>query len=324
MMPSAKHPHTAESDLARATAMLERLGVNIRAAGATLKPADIAAVMVTANLPPFTGQGSRIDVQVSAMGDAKDLKGGTLLATPLMAADGEVYAVAQGAISVAGFVAAGAASSVTKNTPTNAHIANGAVVEREIPYTLANQSTLRLSLHNPDLTTTRRIATAINGFLGANAATPTDPANVRIALPVSYKGDAVALMTDIEQLRVEPDQPAKVVIDEGSGIIVLGRDVRVSTVAVAQGNLTVRITETPQVSQPGAFAPQGATTQVVNRTAVDVSQDEKRKLAVLPSGVSLQDLVDGLNALGIGPTDIIQILQAIKAAGALQAEIEVR
>ncbi len=304
------------------TAMLERLGTNIR--GSNLNPANVAAVMVMANLPPFATNGSRIDVTVSAMGDATDLNGGSLAVTSLLGADGEVYAVAQGPLSVGGFTAQGAAATVTKNVPTTARIPNGAIIEREIPFSFDGQSTIRLSLFNPDLTTARRVANAINGLLASNAAVAVDPTNVRIELPPAYRGNIVGMMTDVEQLRVDPDLPAKVVIDEASGIIVLGRDVRVSTVAIAQGNLTIKITESPLVSQPGAFAPQGATTQVVPRTTVSVDDDKNKKLAVVPAGVSLQDLVDGLNALGIGPRDMIQILQAIKSAGALQAEIEVR
>jgi flagellar P-ring protein precursor FlgI len=242
----------------------------------------------------------------------------------LLAADGEVYAVAQGPLSVGGFTAQGAATSVTKNVPTTARIPNGAIVEREIPFSFDGQTGIRLSLFNPDLTTARRVANAINSFFGNASAIATDPSNIKIDLPGSYRGNLVSMMTDIEQLRVETDIPAKVVIDEASGIIVLGRDVRVATVAIAQGNLTIKITETPQVSQPGAFAPAGAATTTVARTAVSVTDDKDKKMAVVPAGVSLQDLVDGLNALGIGPRDMIQILQAIKAAGALQAEIEVR
>ena len=304
------------------TAMLERLGTNVR--GANLNTANVAAVMVTANLPPFSTPGSKIDVTVSALGDATDLNGGTLVVTTLLAADGEVYAVAQGPLSVGGFTAQGAATSVTKNVPTTARIPNGAIVEREIPFSFDGQTGIRLSLFNPDLTTARRVANAINGFFGNASAIATDPSNIKIDLPGSYRGNLVSMMTDIEQLRVETDIPAKVVIDEASGIIVLGRDVRVATVAIAQGNLTIKITETPQVSQPGAFAPQGAATTTVARTNVSVNDDKDKKMAVVPAGVSLQDLVDGLNALGIGPRDMIQILQAIKAAGALQAEIEVR
>jgi flagellar P-ring protein precursor FlgI len=300
--------------------MLERLGVNTR--GESVNTKNVAAVMVTANLPPFGAQGTRMDVTISAMGDAKSLQGGTLLVTSLLGADGEVYALAQGPVSVGGFKAEGAASSVTRGVPTSGRIANGGIIEREMHYQLAASPTLRLSLRNPDLTTAQRMAQAINRYLGASAADATDPATIRLTRPDSYRGDIVALLTDIEQLRVEPDLPAKVIIDEQSGVIVMGADVRVSTVAIAQGNLTIRVTETPQVSQPQPFSTQG-TTQVVPRTSIDVDEDTGSRMMILKEGVSLQILVNGLNALGVGPRDMISILQAIKAAGALQAEIEV-
>lgn len=300
--------------------MLERLGVNTR--NGTLKTNNVAAVMVTATLPAFARQGTRIDVTVSALGDAKSLVGGTLLVTPMVGADGEVYSVAQGPVAIAGFAAKGAAASVTKGTPTSGRIASGAIVERELAFRMADMKSVWLALRNPDLTTARRIARAINGFVRTSAATPLDPGTVRINVPPTYPGGPVALLTDVEQLRVTPDQTARVVIDERSGVIVMGENVRISTVAIAQGNLTIRITETPQVSQPNAFSGAG-TTQVVPRSKVDVDEQEERKLAVLKSGVSLQDLVDSLNAMGVGPRDMITILQAIKAAGALQAKIEV-
>jgi flagellar P-ring protein precursor FlgI len=300
--------------------MLERLGINVR--NDTLKTANVAAVMVTATLPPFARAGTRLDVSVSALGDAKSLQGGTLLVTPLVGADGEVYAVSQGTASVSGYVAGGAASQVTKNVPTTARIANGGIVEREIGFELASLQSVRVSLRNPDFTTANRVAQAINGFLGAGAALTLDPATVNITVPAKYRGNVPALLTDIEQLRVVPDQTARVVIDEQSGVIVMGEAVRISTVAIAQGNLTIRITETPQVSQPTPFST-GGTTAVVPRTQVQVDDSQDKKLAVLSSGVTLQELVNGLNAMGIGPRDMISILQAIKAAGALQAEIEV-
>jgi flagellar P-ring protein FlgI len=293
------------------TAMLERLGVNTR--GANLRTANVAAVMVTANLPAFSTQGTRLDVTVSALGDSRSLEGGTLLVTPLLGADGEVYAVAQGPVAVAGFDAAGAAASITRGVPTVGRISNGALIEREIEFTLNDKRSLRLALRNPDFTTAKRIAAAINDFIGLETAEPTDPSTVNLVVPQRYGGNIV-------QLRVEPDQTARIVIDERSGIIVMGRDVRVSTVAVAQGNLTVSISEEPIVSQPAPFS--DGETVVVPRTAVTVTEDEAR-LAVLPEGVTLRELVDGLNALGIGPRDLIAILQAIKAAGALQADIEV-
>jgi flagellar P-ring protein precursor FlgI len=301
-------------------AMLERLGVNTR--GANLRTANVAAVMVTGNLPAFSTQGTRMDVAVSALGDATSLQGGTLLVTPLMGADGEIYAVAQGSVAIAGFSAGGSAASITRGVPTVGRIANGALVEREIPYDLAAESSLRLALRNPDLTTATRIAQAINDFVGARSATATDPGTVQLTLPGGYGGNIVQLLTDIERLQVIPDQIAKVVVDEQSGIIVMGRNVRVSMVAIAQGNLTVMISETPQVSQPQPFS-RGGETKVVPRTEVQVDDENYRRLTVLQESVTLQQLVDGLNALGIGPRDMIAILQSIKASGALQAEIEV-
>ncbi len=301
-------------------AMLERLGVNTR--GANLRTVNVAAVMVTANFPAFGAQGTRVDVTVSALGDAKSLQGGTLLVTPLLGADGEVYAVAQGSVAISGFSAEGDASKVTRGVPTVGRIANGALIEREIDFQFRQLKSLRLALRNPDLTTARRIAAVINDFMGADTAEPTDPSTVTLQIPPRFVGNMIQLLTDIEQLRVEPDQTARVVIDERSGIIVMGKDVRVSTVAVAQGNLTVTITEQPVVSQPNALSPNGQTV-VVPRTGVNVDTQSGNKLALVKEGVTLRELVDGLNSLGIGPRDLISILQAIKAAGALQAEIEV-
>lgn len=361
--------------------MLERLGVNARSSN--LSTANVAAVMVTATLPPFARQGGRIDVQVSALGDAKSLLGGTLLVTPLLGADGEVYAVAQGSVAVGGFSAQGQAASITKGVPTSGRIADGALVEREVGFKLSKMHTVNLLLRNPDFTTARRIADVINAHLNMQIARPTDPATVVLTVPPSMKGDVDDLLTDIEQLMVEPDQPARVVIDEQNGIIVMGENVRISTVAVAQGNLTVRINETPQVSQPAAFAPAGqpttftplagagvvpasptglppqpsvpnsfqpysspqpnnpalpgpvgnagvqfapgggGSTVVVPRTTVQVDEQSQNRMAVMPAGVTLQELVNNLNALGVGPRDMISILQAIKAAGALQADLEI-
>jgi len=300
--------------------MLERLGVNTR--GETMQTKNTAAVMVTANLPAFSAQGSHIDVTVSAVGDAKSLQGGTLLVTPLFGADGNIYALGQGSVSVGGFTAQGQGASVTRGVPTAGRIANGAIIEREVGYKLADQNSLRLSLRNPDLTTATRIASAVNHYLGGMIATTDDPATVKLVVPASYPNGVIGLLTDVEQLKVDPDEPAKVVIDEDSGVIVMGSDVRISTVAIAQGNLTIRVTETPVVSQPQPFSNTGTTT-TVPRTQIEVDEGKGNKMAVLTDGVSLQKLVDGLNALGVGPRDIISILQAIKAAGALQADIQV-
>jgi flagellar P-ring protein precursor FlgI len=299
--------------------MLERLGVNTRDQERQLDTRNVAAVMVTANLPPFARPGSRIDISVSALGDSTNLTGGTLLVTPLLGADGEVYAVAQGAVATGAISARGAGTSVTRGVPTSGRIANGAIVEREVPFALAGRDRVRLSLRNPDLTTARRIAQAINRSQRGELAAATDSRTVTVSLGGR---SPVAFLSAIEQLRVVPDQIARVVIDEASGTIVMGSNVRVSTVAIAQGNLTIRVTETPQVSQPNALA--GGETVVVPRTSVEVDDQGNRRLGVLPQSVTLQDLVRGLNSLGVGPRDLITILQAIKASGALQAELEVR
>jgi flagellar P-ring protein precursor FlgI len=300
--------------------MLNRLGVQTTDNGLDSK--NVAAVMVTTNMPPFSRQGSRIDVTVSALGDSSSLLGGTLLVTPMLGADGEVYAVAQGQLAVGGFSAQGNAETVVKGVPTSARIANGAIVEREVAFEIGDMDVVKLSLKNPDFTTARRIAQAINAFLGTSAARPSDPKTVQLQVPDTYRRNVVNLLTDVEQLRIEPDQMARVLIDEQSGTIVMGENVRISTVAIAQGSLTIRITETQQVSQPGPFAEVGDTT-TVDRTDIQVDEGDNKRLTVFNDGVTLQDLVNGLNALGIGPRDMITILQAIKAAGALQAEIQV-
>jgi flagellar P-ring protein precursor FlgI len=337
--------------------MLERLGVNTRDLATSMRTKNLAAVMVTASLPPFARQGTKIDVSVGALGDAQSLLGGTLLVTPLLGADGEVYAVSQGSIAVSGFTASGNAQTITRGTPTSGRISNGAIVERETGFALASLKSINLALRNPDLTTARRMAQAINTFAKQPIANSLDPGTVLINLPAGRENDVVGLMTDVEQLLVEPDTTARVVIDEKSGTIVMGDKVRISTVAIAQGQLTIRVTETPQVSQPNAFSGfsgsisgtggaggaggagaaggaggaglptgltiPGAQTVTVPRTDIQVDNSDQKRLAVLPNTVTLQELVNGLNALGIGPRDLITILQTIKAAGALQAEIEV-
>ena len=300
-------------------AMLERLGVATR--GNKLNTKNVAAVMVTATLLPFARQGSRIDVAVSALGDAKSLLGGTLLVTPLLGADGEAYAVAQGALSTGGFEAQGDAETVTRGVPTAARIPAGAIIEREVQFALDDMTQVRVALRNPDFTTAERIAGAINGRLGAATARALDPATVVLPVPAAYGGWVAQLLTEIEQLPIVPDTVAKILIDERSGIIVMGENVKISRVAVAQGNLTVRVTETPQVSQPNPLA-DGRTVEVP-RTSIEIDDQSGNRMMALEPGVTLGDLVDGLNALGVGPRDLIGILQAIKAAGALQAEIEV-
>lgn len=301
------------------TAMLERLGVST--SGGALNTRNVAAVMVTANLPPFSSQGSRIDVTVSALGDARSLAGGQLLVTPLMGADQQVYAVAQGPLAIGGFAAQGASgSSVTRGVPTVGRVASGAVVEREINFDIAAQQELRLALRNPDFTTAQRMAATINSSVGGEVAHASSPGTVVLHRPDGYSGDMVSLVGQIENLEVTVDTPARIVIDESSGIVVMGENVRVSTVAIAQGNLTISISEDPFVSQPAPLS-HGQTT-VTPQSNVHVDEDQGG-LVVVPGGVPLRQLVNGLNALGVTPRDMISILQALKAAGAIQAEIEV-
>ena len=299
--------------------MLDKIGINAR--DGQLKAKNVAAVMVTANLPAFARQGSRIDVMVSALGDAKNLQGGTLLATPMQGADGEIYAVAQGQIAVGAVSARGTNASVVKGVPTAGRIASGAIVENEIPFDLDSLNTIRIALRNPDFTTSRRVADAINAMLGTTAAQALDPATISLDIPKKYQGKIVDLMTRVEQLQVQPDQLARVVIDESSGIVVIGKDVKINRLAIAQGNLTIKITDIPFVSQPLPFS-NGTTVSGVT-TAININEGIDAKLTVVNTGVNLQELVDGLNALGVTPRDLISILQAIKASGALQAEIEV-
>ena len=297
-------------------AMLERMGVNIR--GTTMRTQNVAAVSVTATMPPFARSGSKIDVQVSALGDATSLQGGTLLVSSLRALDGEIYAVAQGPVAVSGFKATGAAASVTRGVPTTARIAGGAIIEREVPYSLRSATTLKLALKNPDFTTANRIAQVINGYAPGTAEV-LDPATVEIS---GHGGSVVDLMAQIENLTVAVDQPAKVVINEAAGTVVMGADVRISPVAIAQGGLTISVSETPVASQPEPFS-DGKTT-VLPRTRIDVDDGSGRTLQLLEDGASLRSLVAGLNKLGVSPRDLITILQALRTAGALQAEIEVQ
>jgi flagellar P-ring protein precursor FlgI len=310
-----KAPFTRESLIG----MLERLGVKINRDDTDLETKNLAAVMVTATLPAFARQGGEIDVSVASLGDATSLQGGTLLATPLIGADGEVYAVAQGGITIGGFKATGAAETIVRGVPTSGRIVRGAIVEREIPFELNQLTSLKLSLRNPDFTTAQRISDAINAAVGAGVALPLDSGTVQLNSS-QFPGGPAALITNVEQLPIEPDQQARVVIDENTGVIVMGENVRISKVAVAQGNLTIRVTETPQVSQPSPFSSTGVTV-VVPRTDIEVQEDKNRKLAVLPTSLTLEQLVTGINSLGVGPRDLISILQSIKAAGALQADI---
>ncbi|MGQ9688125.1 MAG: flagellar basal body P-ring protein FlgI [Desulfobaccales bacterium] len=293
----------------------------IKASLDKMKVKNIAAVMVTAQLPPFARVGSKIDVVVSSVGDAKSLQGGTLLLTPLKGSDGQVYALAQGPISVGGFAAGGeAGGGVTKNHPTAGRIANGATVEREVPLNLLDKESFTLTLHEADFTTSQRAVAAINQTLRGNYALSQDGGTITVKLPPAYKDKIVPLLASLENLEITPDSVAKVVLDERNGTVVMGANVKVSTVAIAHGNLMVRIKERPRISQPLPFS-KGETT-VVPDTTVTVGEGEKR-LMVLPEGVSIGQVVQALNAIGVTPRDLIAILQAIKAAGALQAELEI-
>jgi flagellar P-ring protein precursor FlgI len=297
-------------------AMLERMGVNIR--GDQMLTQNVAAVSVTATMPPFARAGSTIDVQVSAMGDASSLQGGILLVSSLRALDGEIYAVAQGPVAVSGFKAQGAAARISRGVMTTARIAGGGIIEREVPYDLRSAQNLKLALKNPDFTTAQRIAARINGE-GSGTAEVLDPATVQIT---PRGGNVIEMVTRIENLTVPVDQPARIVINEAAGTVVMGADVRVSPVAIAQGGLTISVTESPVVSQPGPLS-NGQTT-TVPRTRIQADDGSGASLALLTQGTSLQTLVSGLNALGVSPRDLITILQALQSAGALQAEITVQ
>ncbi len=301
--------------------MLERLGVNARQGN--LDTDNIAAVIVTATLPPFARQGTRIDIQVSALGDATSLQGGTLLVTPLVGADGEVYAVGQGQIAAGGFLAQADDASFIRGVPTAGRVSSGALVEREIAFAFHERRRVHLALKNPDLTTATRIAQTINSFLAADAAFVQDPGTVQLQTPLAYSGTTVELLTEIEQLRVDADQPARVVIDESTGVIVMGQNVRILQVAVAQGNLTVQVGTPSPLAIP--FSNTGETLPVPPEVAGVPGEEGALPATLAEFGreTTLRELVQGLNALGVGPRDMIAILQAIRAAGALQADIDV-
>jgi flagellar P-ring protein FlgI len=301
--------------------MMERLGVNTHdpIASGLINTKNIAAVMVTARLPPWAAPGSKIDVNVSAMGDAKSLLGGTLVLTALEGTDGQTYAAAQGTVQTGSVSASGASgSSITRGVPTAGRIAGGAFVERETGFDFGSMTTLRMTLRNPDFTTAHRIAQVIDTAFPGTAVAEN---GTIVAIKPPAGQDMASFVTNIEDLDVNPEAPAKVVIDEVSGVVVMGSDVRISTVAIAQGNLTITVTETPKVSQPAPFS-QGTTT-VTPQSAVKVDEEKGKKLITIGGGASLQSVVSGLNALGVTPRDMISILQAISAAGALQADIQV-
>ena len=301
-------------------AMLDRMGVNVP--DASLRVRNVAGVIVTANLPPFANSGSRIDVDISSIGDSTSLKGGTLLMTPLDGADGHVYAVAQGPVSTSGFTAAGAAASLTEGVSTAGRVPNGALVEQEVPATLNASNKLVIDLNNADFRTSTAVADAINAYalqrFGRAVAQEQDARSIALVRPSEIS--ATRFLAEIGDLLVEPDVPARVVIDERSGTVVIGQDVQISTVAMTHGTLTVRVTESPTASQPLPFS--NGTTQVLPSTTINANEPDAH--IALIGGASLQSLVDGLNRIGLKPSDIISILQAIKTAGALQAELVIQ
>ncbi|MEO1492524.1 MAG: flagellar basal body P-ring protein FlgI [Pseudomonadota bacterium] len=299
--------------------LLERLGINVQ--GEQFRPKNVAAVIVTATLPPFSRAGSRIDVTVSAIGDAKNLIGGTLIMTPLNAADGEIYAVAQGPILAGGIGVAGDGANEQIGVPTSGSIPGGARIEREIPFVLNDLPRVRLALREPDFTTAARIESAINQLFDRTVATMDDSGTVTLDLAAADSQPA-RLIARIENIEVLPSHKARVIVDQRSGTIVLGADVKISKVAISQGNLTIRVTETPIAVQPNPFAE--GESLVLPRTGIDIDEGGDQKLAIVDDNVTLADLVDGLNALGVGPRDMIDILKSIKAAGALHAELIVQ
>ncbi len=297
--------------------MLERLGITVDLSQVKVK--NVAAVMVTAKLPPFAKSGQPIDITISSMGDAKSLEGGTLLLTPLSGPDGQIYAVAQGPVSVGGLNASAGGASVTKNHPTAGRIPNGAIVEREIPFEMS-KSQFDLYFNNYSLGDLVNAKTAINNFMGMEIATISSPTNINVTVPGDFAANFYDFMHTVMNLEIQPEPTAKVVMDERTGTIVIGSDVRISTVAVAHGNLTVTITNQVEISQPLPFS--AGQTAVANNPNVEVAED-KSKLMIVPEGVTVSDLVKALNAIGVTPRDLISILQAIKSAGALHANLEV-
>jgi len=299
-------------------AMLERLGINVRAQIARMKPKNAAAVVVTAELPPFARPGQRIDVHVASLGDAKSLRGGELLITPLVGGDGKVYAVAQGPVLVGGFAVEGQGASSSKNHPTTGRIPNGARVERAAPRAFdRTQAVVVLHLNRPDFTTAKRVEQAINRAFGKPIAHAIDAGTIEVH---NESGDAVSLIARLEQIEVETEAPAVVIVDERTGTIVMGGEVTIDPVAIAHGNISVTIEENPEVSQPAPFSE--GRTAIVPRTKVKV-KEEKARLVWLPRQPTLAQLVEALNAVGASPSDLISVLQALKEAGALHAELRV-
>jgi flagellar P-ring protein precursor FlgI len=297
--------------------MLEKMGVETNPDD--LKPKNVAAVMVTAKMPVSAKPGSNLDITVSSLGDAKSLLGGVLLVTPLKGLDGRVYAVGQGSLTIGGFTVAGQAAGTQKNIPTVGRIPNGAVVERGVPFKFNNQDHMTVNLDVRDFGTTMQVVNKINASMGGQFAKAKDISTIDLELPDRFRGNMVPLMASLEDLDISPDGKAKVVVDEKTGTVVLGQDVRLSRVAVAHGNLQIVVSETQQVSQPGPFS--DGTTVVTPQT--DIQVQEQNKQLMLMEGATLRELVDGLNSIGATPRDLISIIRTLKAAGSLHADVEV-
>lgn len=301
------------------TFMLERLGVNVQ--GEAIRPNNVAGVLVTAKLPPFARQGSTIDVTVASIGDASSLEGGTLIMTPLKGANNEIYAVAQGSVIVSGLNAQGQSARVTRGIPTSGAVPNGARIEREINFDFNNRQVLSLALRTPDFSTAARIEDTINAYFGAALANTRDPGTIEVNVGAN-QFTASRLIAEIENLPIEVSTPARIVIDERSGTIVLGQDVTISTVAIAQGNISVRVTETPVALQPNPFA--AGRTIALPRTDIEINETGTDRITVLQKNVKLSDLIAGLNKLGVSPQEIADIIRSMKAAGAIHAEVIVQ
>ena len=314
---------TGDGDKARFTvqslvSMLEKMGMTVNPLDIKVK--NVAAVMVTADMQPFSRPGTRLDVSVSSIGDAKDLQGGTLLYTPLKAADGQTYAVAQGAISTGGFSASGAGASAQKNFPTVGRVVGGALIEKEVISNFKNKESLLLTLHHPDFTTATRVAESINAAFSSAIARTSDSGSVEVSVPPKYTDNVVGFVTVIEALGVTPDVESKVVVNERTGTVVIGENVRISKVAIAHGNLSIVIKESADVSQPMPFS-QGQTVATPNTNLA--VKEEKSPIFLLEAGTSIGEIVRALNALGVTPRDLISIFQALQASGALQAKLEI-
>jgi len=299
------------------TSMLSKMGIALDPKDINVK--NVAAVMVTARLPAFARSGNLIDVTVASMGDSTSLEGGTLLMTPLLGSDGQIYAIAQGSVSVGGFSSGGGGGTIQKNHPTVGRVAGGATVEKELAYAIEGMGHFEVNLRRPDFTTSMRAARAINEYFGQQVASAVSSGSIEVQIPEEYPDGVVQFLSEVEMLEVEPDRVAKVVLNERTGTVVMGAGVRLATVAIAHGSLTVTISSEREASQPGAFS--SGETRVIENTNVEVFEEDAQ-LNVVASAITIGELVRGLNAMGVSPRDLIAIMQAIKAAGALTAELE--